>query len=258
MCRLFGYVAAAPVSVAECLGDDLGAFTALTCVHGDGWGSAWRTPDGVTGARTSPTSAADDPEYDELVDARLGAAGLLHLRWATDGLAVTRANTHPFVDGDLAFAHNGSINPIDRLHPLLDEEQRVLLRGDTDSERYFRFLVQQLGRYDDEVEAVQKGVAELASHFPESSLNALLLTGAALYAVHHNSRASGPSDELRELFDPDRMPRGHESAYFELGYRVTGDAVHVVSSGLAPEAWESVPPDTVLRVDLQTRQTAFL
>jgi predicted glutamine amidotransferase len=43
LCRLLGYVAARPTSVEEVLGKPgLEEFTALTAVHGDGWGMAWQ------------------------------------------------------------------------------------------------------------------------------------------------------------------------------------------------------------------------
>ena len=42
-------------------------------------------------------------------------AQLVHLRWATEGLAVF-ANTHPFSHDGITLAHNGSISP----RPVLD------------------------------------------------------------------------------------------------------------------------------------------
>ena len=142
MCRLLGYAYDRDVSVAEVLGESgLEGFTALTAVHGDGWGMAWRDDTG-THTTSAPTSASEDPTYAELVRTPLARAGFLHLRWATGGLPVTAANTHPFSDGDYAFAHNGHVSPIPDLEALLRPETRAALVGDTDSERYFRFVLQ--------------------------------------------------------------------------------------------------------------------
>lgn len=144
MCRLLGYVARRPTSVLEVLGEeDFEAFTELTAVHGDGWGMAWHDLGNHT-IRTvsSADSAFRDLAYEQLARQRLGRTGILHLRWATPGLPVTPENTHPFCDGGYAFAHNGHISPLERLEGLLTPENQAMLRGDTDSERYFRFLMQ--------------------------------------------------------------------------------------------------------------------
>jgi DNA-binding MurR/RpiR family transcriptional regulator len=159
----------------------------------------------------------------------------VHLRWATDGLAVRPENTHPFVEGDRALAHNGSINPIDDLDALLALSGRLGLRGDTDSERYFRFVqtcIDQAG--GDERAGLLRAVGTLRASFPTASLNALLLTSTHLFAVHTNSEAATPLEDLRELFETDdAMPRGHMHQYFDMAYRETGSSVHVVSSGLS-------------------------
>ena len=87
MCRLLGYVARRPTSVVEVLGQrNFGAFTALTAVHGDGWGMAWQDPEDLTlRSARSADSAIHDPTYARLARQRLGRAGILHLRWATPG-----------------------------------------------------------------------------------------------------------------------------------------------------------------------------
>jgi predicted glutamine amidotransferase len=98
MCRLFGYVADRPTAVIDGLGvPAYEAFTSLSALHGDGWGMAWRRAADVDPeVVTSPLAAAHDPRYDELAHQALGSAGVVHLRWATDGLAVAVENTHPF------------------------------------------------------------------------------------------------------------------------------------------------------------------
>lgn len=260
MCRLLGYVAETPVSMAECLGTELDTFNALTAVHGDGWGMAWHPEHETSPAvATSPANAATDQRYENLSRTRLGAAGLVHLRWATDGLPVSSANTHPFVEGGAAFAHNGSIVPRHQLESLLSPADRERLLGDTDSERYFRFVLDRVAAAGDEASGVRNAVDELASTFPHASLNALLLTDSTLYAIHYNSRASSPAEELREMFGSvEAMPRGHGDEYFAMAYRRQGNAVHVVSSGLSEQDWIPVPAETVLSIDLASRQITML
>lgn len=261
LCRLLGYVTERPTSAIDGLGaESFQAFTSLSAVHGDGWGMAWREPGGNgTRATTSPISAAHDARYAELAAQGLGDAGLVHLRWATDGLTVRPENTHPFTGEGYAFAHNGSIAPIDKLETLLSEQSLAALEGDTDSERYFRFVVQRVQEAGDERAGVTGAVAILRDYFPEASLNGLLLSPTHLFAVHVNSTAQTPLDDLRELFGSDEaMPIGHATNYFDMSYRCSPGAVHVVSSGLAEDGWQPLPPDSVLAIDLNTRQIDIL
>ncbi len=257
MCRLLGYVSEEPESAVEGLGDvEFQTFTSLSALHGDGWGMAWsRARGGGIDVATSPTSAADDPAYFELAGQALGSAGLVHLRWATDGLAVAPVNTHPFTDGTYAMAHNGSISPVETLDGLLSEASRARLRGTTDSERYFRLVLQCVEAEQDERTGLVRAVGMLREHFPQASLNALLLTPTRLYAVHVNSQAATPLDDLRELYgSDDAIPHGHASAYFDMAYKVSPTAVHVISSGLPEEGWLPVPSDSILTIDLATRE----
>lgn len=255
MCRLLGYVAREPVSVLDVLGEEeLDAFTALTAVHGDGWGMAWQDPaDRTLRTTTSATSAMDDPDYARLTQRPLGRAGMLHLRWATPGLPITRENTHPFVEGGYAFAHNGHVSPVGRLEELLTTRSRAALRGTTDSERYFRFVLQTIAERGDETEGLRQALGVLVRDFPQASLNALLLTPTHMFGVHINSRAPAPVEGLQELFeDDDEIPPRHTDDYFAMDYRATADAVHVISSGIDPEGWTPVPEDTATAVDLTT------
>ncbi len=257
LCRLLGYVSDRPVSAVEGLGATaFQTFTSLSAVHGDGWGMAWReSSEGRTRAATSPVSAAEDPAYSELAGRALGAAGMVHLRWATDGLVVDPVNTHPFTDGDYALAHNGSISPIEDLEALLSERSRARLKGDTDSERYFRLVLQCIEEAGDQRAGLARAVGMLHERFPEASLNALFLTATHLYAVHVNSRAATPLADLRELFgSEDAMPHGHATAYFDMAYKVSPTAVLVISSGLPDEGWTPMPADSILSIDLGTRE----
>ena len=261
MCRLLGYVSERPVSAVEGLGaTEFQTFTSLSAVHGDGWGMAWSQPgDGGIGSATSPVAAADDPTYVELAGQALGSAGLVHLRWATDGLVVHSKNTHPFTDGTHALAHNGSISPVEELEGLLSADSRARLQGTTDSERYFRLVLQCIEEDGDERAGLLRAVAMLHEHFPEASLNALFLTPTRLYAVHVNSRAATPLDDLRDLFGSDEaIPHGHATAYFDMAYKVSATAVHVISSGLPGDGWTPVPSDSVLAIDLGTREIEVL
>ncbi|MGO1507794.1 MAG: class II glutamine amidotransferase [Microbacteriaceae bacterium] len=261
MCRLLGYVTTHPTSVVDVLGrEDFDTFTALTEVHGDGWGMAWhRSLDDATEATSSALNASIDPRYAKLADQALGCCGLVHLRWATGGLPVSPENTHPFTSDGYAFAHNGHVAPIDHLEAQLSAASRAKLVGDTDSERYFRLIMQCIDDVDDEPQGVTRALEILVREFPNSSLNALLLTPRRLFAIHINSRVDSPVEALRELFESDEaMPASHATEYYAMDYRVTDDAVHVISSGVDAEGWTRVPEDTAVMIDLATREITRL
>ncbi|MDP9823981.1 class II glutamine amidotransferase [Nocardioides massiliensis] len=261
MCRLLGYVSDRPRAVADLLGEDgVESFTSLTAVHADGWGMAWRDEDAeATRTATSPRTAATDDEYQRLVRQPLAAAGLVHLRWATGGLPVRPENTHPFFEDGYAFAHNGHVSPISRIEALLTRESRSALIGDTDSERYFRFVLQCMREDDNEVGGFTRALGTMIQRFPHSSLNALMLTPERMYAIHINSKADSPLRALRELFDDeDDIPDRHTDEYFAMDYRVTDDSIQIVSSGLDEPGWDPVPADTAVMIDLGTREVTRL
>lgn len=264
MCRLFGYVTRTNRSVRDLLGEEgLAAFTSLSAVHADGWGAAWHET-GTEGAPltrivSSPRSAALDPEYAATVRTPLSCAGLVHLRWATGGLDVRPENTHPFFADGYAFAHNGHVSPIADLEALLTPATRAHLVGDTDSERYFRFVRQTIDECGSEVDGVGQALATLIKKFPAASLNALMLAPERMFAIHINSRADSPLRALRAMFDDEEdIPARHTTEYFAMDYRVREDSIEVVSSGLDQPGWTPVPADTAVMVDLTTREVTRL
>ena len=119
----------------------LADFVALTKIHGDGWGVARvRLPGHDPRVEVSAGTAADDPHFAAATHDQRSAATLVHLRWATTGIAVRPENSHPFLADRIAMAHNGSIKPIDALDDLLvtrdrrddprHHRQRAVLRPD--------------------------------------------------------------------------------------------------------------------------------
>jgi predicted glutamine amidotransferase len=257
MCRLLGYCSRDAASVGELLGDaGLRAFTSLSCLHGDGWGMAWYA--GAKPASWKSAARADgDADYEKLAGQPLGDLGLVHLRWATPGLGVNDANTHPFQYGECTFAHNGAVYPQDRLGEMLPPEWERRLGGTTDSERYFLHLMWRLSARDgDMVAAIADTTADITSRYTASSLNAILLSPDALYAISCYDRSRVPADLLRQLGhgdEPDEV-----AAYFDLAYQVTDDAVLVASSGWPMPGWRPLPSGHVLVADRHTLETSVV
>jgi hypothetical protein len=163
------------------------------------------------------------------------------------------------MDGEYAFAHNGHISPIDRLEDLLTQGSRAKLRGDTDSERYFRYVMQCIDERGDDVEGLSQALAVLTRDFRDASLNALMLTPTQVFGVHINSHAPAPVTGLRRLFaSDDEFPHRHTDDYFAMDFRLTPDAVHVISRGIDPEGWTPVPEDTAAVVNLASLEVKRL
>ena len=257
MCRLLGYCSRDAAPVAELLGTEgFRAFTSLSELHGDGWGMAWYAGSRPAAWKSAGRAAAE-PVYDKLAWQPLGDLGLVHLRWATPGLAVSDANTHPFRYGPYTFAHNGAIYPQDRLSEMLPAQWERQLAGHTDSERYFLHLMWRLAERDgDMVAAVADTTADISRRYTASSLNAILLTPDALYAISFHDRSMVPADLLRQLGHGERPDQ--VAAYFDLAYQVTDDAVLVASSGWPMPGWTPLPSGHVLVTDRRTLATSVL
>jgi predicted glutamine amidotransferase len=237
MCRLLGWASRRPLPLTDVLGQaDLDAFTELSCTHGDGWGAARTTGTGVE-VRRSPDAARESDAFAQWAAGTATDLGMVHLRWATLGLPVRPENTHPFTDGQVAFAHNGSIRPPASLDALLPPEVRGLRAGDTDSERYFLAVLARIRGGEDPGAALAGTVRDIAARCDFSSLNALLLTPDRLYAVCR----PGPEADQHQS-GPD---------YFTLRYRVTGESVVVASSGWG-SGWRDLGDGDLLEVDRAT------
>src|SRR5699024_380554 len=134
MCRLLGVVAHGTRPLTEIVPDELPLFTALSERHKDGWGVASHpSGTGADGAdepaplvprvrRGTDTARASGAYGDAVAEAR-GEVIVVHLRRASVGLSLTPENTHPFVEGEVTFSHNGQFDLSDQLRA------RILARG---------------------------------------------------------------------------------------------------------------------------------
>ncbi|WP_141881406.1 class II glutamine amidotransferase [Homoserinimonas aerilata] len=237
MCRLLGFVSHTETTIPDALGHDFEEFTALSAgLHGDGWGFSGER----RGQRTltvAAESAHTSRDYDAVLRGSRVTSGIAHLRAATLDLPVSEANTHPFVHGDLSFAHNGSIREIASIEPLIDADLRAGIRGDTDSERYLLALVSEFRRAS-VVDAIRTVVSRLGEVAEEASLNALLLT---------------PDELIIVADDASKAPDFLGADYYELAYRVGADFTAVASSGWQRDGWQRVPERSILTIDRRTQ-----
>ena len=178
--------------------------------HPDGWGVASWEPDHRWTVRRGLLRAGEDLAFHELADSLVGELVIVHVRQKTHG-PTTMENTHPFVAGQWAFAHNGKIADIGFLEASLSLERRARLRGDTDSERLFGYILTRFDQAGIEADTGPHRIAarlrtiadELRAHPGLGTASFLLSNGDALFAYRqgaplHLLRRHAPQDSCRD------------------------------------------------------------
>jgi predicted glutamine amidotransferase len=238
MCRLLGWATREPASLLEVIGQSaLCRFTALACLHSHGWGIAWRQA-GQGVCHLKETRAADQSStFLKIATTLRATAAIVHLRLASSGLAVSLANTHPFVADEVAFAHNGYIPNPDCLLNLLPDYETARLDGETDSERYFAVLRNRIhGRF--QPAGIQAVIAEVTRAADPVSLNSLLLTEDSLFGIAWHHRPGDPGGEA---------VAGYKTTdYYDMSYTYTSERFIVASGGWQEEGWSKLSNRTGL------------
>jgi ergothioneine biosynthesis protein EgtC len=213
-------------------------------VNADGFGFAWY----------DPARQADPFVYRSILpiwnDSNLATlAGyvrstslLAYVRSATPGQGLDISNTQPFVSGRWSFVHNGVADGFTTaegrrlwrgLRSRLDDDADALIRGGTDSEYLFAWLIHHIDDTDPTA-AVRRALALLAEALPGVAMrmNFVLGDGRRQIAVRHAVGAEAPS--LYLLRDHSRFA----------GARL------VASEPLFDDpAWQPLPADTLLSID---------
>lgn len=227
MCRLLGVVSRTSQPLLEAVPEELPLFTALSERHKDGWGVAWyggEQDGGAPQVRKGIDTARASNDYGEAIAKAGGEEVIVHLRRASEGLVLSLENTHPFVEGPVAFAHNGQFDMPEGFRERVLSLGGRAAEGTTDSELYFS-LVTLHARDHDWARAVQLAaqdvrtiVAELGGRYPEG-LNCLLLTPDALIAYAQS--------------DPDQLQPDSTWDTYDLRLSEAPDRVIVSSTGYA-------------------------
>jgi predicted glutamine amidotransferase len=182
MCRLFGLYANKPVDVSFSFYKARKSFKKQSVNNPQGWGIAWF--DGKKwNVCKEPLPLYKSQLAESLARRTLGKIVISHVRLATRGTP-TVGNTHPWLYRGWVFAHNGTIDA-EGLYGMLREEYRDF-EGETDSERFFHFIIQEveeLGNPADGVKSAVDKVREKNIHF--SSLNFIASDGKGLYALRY-------------------------------------------------------------------------
>jgi len=244
MCRLMGYVANDSTTLSEIAGPDFVEFTALSAKHGDGWGIASNSENSSTPKLlVEPGRAKESETYSKATSTISSKAALLHLRWATLGLSITEGNTHPFVSGDISFIHNGGIKPPASLDVGIDPKYFAQMRGDTDSERYFYYLLTKIDNSNFK-NGIVEGVREISEGFDFSSINAMMMTADYLVVICEHNNEKIPDDE-----GPD---------YYELYYRKDDRGVLIASTGWTQDGWKNLPNHHIMFVNRKSHEVEII
>jgi predicted glutamine amidotransferase len=151
----------------------------------DGTGLGYFDEDGQPHVDKRPVAAFEDRQFASEARSIWSRTYVAHVRHATAG-ALTVANTHPFCQQGRLFAHNGVINDVPKLERHLGVQERALVAGETDSERYFALITGEIDRHDGNVGAgIRAAVAWIVQTLPIVSINFVLITPTDLWALRY-------------------------------------------------------------------------
>ena len=226
-------VAAQAVELRACLQAGPRSLAELSREHPDGWGVALFEPRGrAWEVHRGVERALDCVRFRALAAATRASVLIGHIRQKTVG-PTSLENTHPFASaqGRWVFAHNGTVTDVAYLRAHTAPERADEVRGDTDSERLFAFLLTRL----DEVgltgapasaatdRLLAETCAELRARPGMGAFNFLLSDGESTYAHRFG----------RSMF---------------LLERPNGEAI-VASEQLTSEPWALVEEGALIRMD---------
>ena len=228
MCRLLGLNAGRePVSASFWLVDAPDSLEVQSHRNVDGSGIGFFDPAGKPVIDKQPEPAFADQEFAREARQARSATFVAHVRYATAG-GRTLANTHPFTMRGRIMAHNGGFGELGRLEEQLGS-YLDLVQGDTDSERYFALITQQIDAHGGDVASGIAAAARwIATRLPVSSLNTIVAAAGELWALrypgqhalHVIERPAGASSP------PAALARGSDPPEPGLHARSTTSSVH--------------------------------
>ena len=255
MCRLLGIVASEPTDFKIVLRESSRSMAALSREHRDGWGIAvfdddargWCVERGIA-------CASEDARFHELAVGSRGELLIAHIRRKTVGVT-SLANTHPFEHRRWLFAHNGTVEDTAWLTKHSSRERLAEVRGETDSELLFAWLMTRLdvdGVADQQASdatdrALGAAVRVARERVGFGAFNFLLSDGRTTYA-HRFGRTMylldrSPRDEVRV------RRTSHDGTILETPWSPQRRAVFIASERMTDEPWQHVEEGTLLRID---------
>ena len=259
MCRLYAMHANEPTRV-ECglvksqtalmaqSQSDMGGYA-----HGHGWGVA-DYPDGLPMVEKQVWAAFHGEHFARKAARVYAKTVVAHVRRATVG-GTSLENTHPFHHGRWIFAHNGTVPNFEtvrmKLLDHMDPLHRSEIRGTTDSEHVFRYLLSLFLRHPERglVATVRDGLEQViawcAEVDPEArvGLNIILTDGDHLIGSRYNRSLVYLCRD--HTFDCPICGKPHVHHDARKAYQAVEIASEPVTVG---EDWYEVPNHTIFHV----------
>jgi glutamine amidotransferase len=150
----------------------------------DGTGLGWFDGEGVPHVSKQPIAAYADKRFGREVRDVRSRTFVAHVRFASTG-ALNLHNTHPFEQNGRLFAHNGVIEDLPALDAHLGDDRR-LVKGDTDSERFFALITREIAARDGDVAAgIAAACSWVAANLPLLAINFVLATTGELWVLRY-------------------------------------------------------------------------
>ncbi len=220
MCRLLCVVTTNPNAVPPLLEQFKEQFSET---NPDGWGIGWYE-NGKAQLFKEETPAHDpNSQLSRFAKEVRSKLIIAHVRAMSVGMQ-SKENSHPFQNNNWLFVHNGTVDK-DHLRLLLEPKYKQMLEGDTDSEVYFYWVLQNIEHHNNDViEGVKNAIKEVISR-RYTGINFLLSDGTSLYAFRYSQN---PQDAYT-LYKRKR----NSTNSFE-------DAVLVCSEPVTDEEWDPI------------------
>ena len=252
MCRLFGLHAGhAVVTATFWLLDAPNDLMVQSKRNPDGTGLGVFDGDGKPVLKKQPIAAWEDTKFAREAHDMTGTTFIAHVRHASTGKLDVR-NTHPFLQDERIFAHNGIVSGLDVLEERLAQLGVAdLVVGDTDSERVFALITASIQASGGDVEAgLLDAMNWLAVNVPIYAVNLLLSTATDMWALRY--------PEPNDLYLLDRR-KPESSPHFDLQTaRIHAQSQHLDTKPSVvfasepmdkdPE-WRLLEPGTLVHVD---------
>ncbi|MGH3869772.1 MAG: class II glutamine amidotransferase [Pseudonocardiaceae bacterium] len=262
MCRLFGLSGGSePIQATFWLLEAPDSLAAQSRREPDGTGLGTFDADGTPRVDKQPIAAYQDREFAQEAKERRSTTFIAHIRYATTG-GLSAPNTHPFLQRGRLFAHNGVIEDLPRLEAELGEDLS-LVRGDTDSERFFALITRHIDANGGDIGAgIASAARWVAANVAIYAINLVLTTPTELFALRYPDtndllvlrRAAGGQHGHRHLDQASTAGCGRVSS----GALAEAPSVVVASERMDEDpAWRSLRPGELLHVDrhLQVHST---
>ncbi len=224
----------------------------------DGTGLGWFDQDGAPRLEKQPIAAYGDAQFAREAREILSRSFVAHIRFASTG-ALELSNTHPFELAGRLFAHNGVIENMAALDRHLESDLE-LVKGDTDSERFFALITREIEAAGGNVAAgIEAACGWVAQQLPILAINFVLATPDSVWALRY--------PETHPLYLLEREPGEALEHSSTLGSRVhsqagAGRPLAVIASERmdSDPGWTLLPSGELIQItrSLEVRRSRIL